>query len=228
MIKAAAQRRTALSHSTKVCLLSTHPLVLTGFEHALAGAKLHIESLQIESLPATAMRTMDIPPADVYVADASLPAPSLETMVAGLLERFPKARVVVVGKEFEQNQGITLLRLGVRGMIPYALAAEQLAHAIPMVMGGGIWVPRAVLSHFVQGILESPQGQRMKLAGAHQLSPREQQAMDALLQNLSNKEIASLMNISERTVKFHVSNLLMKYGVRRRADLILLNYQSLK
>src|SRR5205814_9232961 len=47
----------------------------------------------------------------------------------------------------------------------------------------------------------------------------------SLLENLSNKEIASKLNIAERTVKFHVSNLLSKFGVRRRADLILLTFQ---
>ena len=49
--------------------------------------------------------------------------------------------------------------------------------------------------------------------------------LDALLQNQSNKEIATLLNISERTVKFHVSNLLAKFAVQRRADLILLSLQ---
>jgi DNA-binding NarL/FixJ family response regulator len=47
-----------------------------------------------------------------------------------------------------------------------------------------------------------------------------------LLQNLSNKEIANKLNISERTVKFHVSNLLEKHGVRRRADLIVMRFQE--
>jgi two-component system response regulator DevR len=46
--------------------------------------------------------------------------------------------------------------------------------------------------------------------------------VDALLENLANKEIANKLHIPERTVKFHVSNLLNKLGVRRRADLILL------
>jgi len=41
----------------------------------------------------------------------------------------------------------------------------------------------------------------------------------------TNKEIANKLHIPERTVKFHVSNLLNKLGVRRRADLILLCYQ---
>jgi DNA-binding CsgD family transcriptional regulator len=46
------------------------------------------------------------------------------------------------------------------------------------------------------------------------------------MMNLANKEIGNKLNISERTVKFHVSNLLNKFGVRRRADLILLCYQK--
>jgi DNA-binding NarL/FixJ family response regulator len=59
-----------------------------------------------------------------------------------------------------------------------------------------------------------------------ELSRREREVLDALLENLANKEIASRLNISERTVKFHVSNLLSKFGVRRRADLILLCFQQ--
>jgi DNA-binding CsgD family transcriptional regulator len=46
------------------------------------------------------------------------------------------------------------------------------------------------------------------------------------MQNLSNKEIGSKLHMSERTAKFHVSNLLAKYGVQRRADLILLFVQA--
>ena len=57
-------------------------------------------------------------------------------------------------------------------------------------------------------------------------SRREQEVLDCLLENLANKEIADRLNISERTVKFHVSNLLSKFGVRRRADLILLSMQG--
>jgi hypothetical protein len=44
--------------------------------------------------------------------------------------------------------------------------------------------------------------------------------LEAVLDNLSNKEIARRLHMSERTAKFHVSNLLVKHGVRRRADLL--------
>jgi DNA-binding CsgD family transcriptional regulator len=54
------------------------------------------------------------------------------------------------------------------------------------------------------------------------LSHREKEVLELLLENLSNKEIASRLSISSRTAKFHVSNLLAKYGVGSRVDLLLM------
>lgn len=87
-------------------------------------------------------------------------------------------------------------------------------------------MPRAMLSEFVDSVLTNASGRRLKVDTGTQLSRREQEVLDQLLENLTNKEIAGKFNISERTVKFHVSNLLAKFGVRRRADLILLCYQK--
>lgn len=53
------------------------------------------------------------------------------------------------------------------------------------------------------------------------LSVRQDQVLAGITQNLSNKEIAAKLNISERTVKFHVSTLLQKFDVRGRVDLML-------
>jgi DNA-binding CsgD family transcriptional regulator len=56
--------------------------------------------------------------------------------------------------------------------------------------------------------------------GGVAVSRREQQVLGAVLENLSNKEIAARLGISERTVKFHVSALLTKFGVRTRVELM--------
>ena len=105
-------------------------------------------------------------------------------------------------------------------------AREQLPRALPLVADGGFWVPRSVLSGFVDSVLAGSHSRRLKVDTAADLSRREQEVLNSLLENLANKEIGSKLNISERTVKFHVSNLLNKFGVRRRADLILLCYQK--
>ena len=86
-------------------------------------------------------------------------------------------------------------------------------------------MPREVLSRFVDSILTTTQGRRLRGDSPAELSRREQEVLAGLLENLANKEVADRLHISERTVKFHVSNLLAKFGVRRRADLILLCYQ---
>jgi DNA-binding NarL/FixJ family response regulator len=52
------------------------------------------------------------------------------------------------------------------------------------------------------------------------ISQRQQEVLRGILQNLSNKEIASKLNIAERTVKFHVSGLLQKFHVPGRVDLM--------
>ena len=104
-------------------------------------------------------------------------------------------------------------------------AREQLPRALPLVASGGFWVPREVLSRFVDSILSTTQGRRLRGDSPAELSRREQEVLAGLLENLANKEVADRLHISERTVKFHVSNLLAKFGVRRRADLILLCYQ---
>jgi DNA-binding NarL/FixJ family response regulator len=90
-----------------------------------------------------------------------------------------------------------------------------------VIADAGFWVPRILLSRFVDSALKGTR-RPPTFTSMRRLSRREGEVMQLLLQNLSNKEIASQLHISSRTAKFHVSNLLAKHGVRRRADLILL------
>jgi DNA-binding CsgD family transcriptional regulator len=53
------------------------------------------------------------------------------------------------------------------------------------------------------------------------LTRRQSEVLDGIAQTLTNKEIASMLNVSERTVKFHVSSLFDKFHVKRRVDLML-------
>jgi len=57
------------------------------------------------------------------------------------------------------------------------------------------------------------------LGAGVKVSRREQEVLGGVVQNLTNKEIATKLNISERTIKFHVSSLLAKFGVASRAAL---------
>ncbi len=208
-----------------VCLLSPHPLVLSEFQRVLARPEFHLIPRQLDSMLAPDLRHLSLPRALIYVVDAHAARPATGALFSNILDRNPHARLLVVAERFTETNSYSLLRLGAKGLLTYAEAREQLPRALPLVAAGGFWVPRSLLSGFVDSVLDNLHSPRLKTDAATHLSRREQEALDALLENLSNKEIANRLNISERTVKFHVSNLLNKFGVRRRADLILLCYQ---
>ncbi len=199
--------------------------MLGEFERLLAKPGFRLTARQLQSTLAPELRRLELPRASVYVVDAHAARPATGALISNILEHFPAARVLVVGDDFSESLSYSLLRMGAKGLLTYAEAREQLPHALTMVAVGGFWVPRKMLAGFVDSILSNAQGRRLKADTATHLSRREEEVLDSLLENLANKEIASKLNISERTVKFHVSNLLSKFGVRRRADLIVLCYQ---
>jgi len=72
------------------------------------------------------------------------------------------------------------------------------------------------LSEKAQQLLEAGHGAKSSI----RLTRREEEVLDGVLRSLANKEIASQLNLSERTVKFHVSSLLAKFKVRSRMELL--------
>ncbi len=186
--------------------------------------KFSVHSERVEYLPGQGGGLPALPGADVFVLDANGPLRAVVALISRVKGEQPKSRVVVVSDELTEEAAFPLIRLGIRGLLRYSDAPTQLAAAVMSVNGGGYWVPRLLLSRFVFGILDQS---RLPVPGeTRKLSPREQQVHEALLENLSNKEIAARLNLSERTVKFHVSNVLAKHRLRRRADLILQNYHA--
>jgi DNA-binding NarL/FixJ family response regulator len=218
--------QTPRARTLAVCLLSAHPLVLTEFERVLAAPAFNLIPRTLDSTLGPDLRKLSMPRALVYIVDANMARPATGALLANILEKYPSARVIVVAEKFSAQEGHSLLRLGAKGLLTYAEAREQLGNAVSQVNGGGFWVPRGVLAGFVESVLSGSASRRIKAEGYSDLSRREQEVLDDLLENQANKEIANHLNISERTVKFHVSNLLSKFGVRRRADLILLCYQK--
>jgi DNA-binding NarL/FixJ family response regulator len=218
-------RGSARQRGVKVCLISQHPLVLEELRRGLSDSGFQLISLRSVAPTAIDARRIKVPPAAVYVVDAHAPRPATEAVVAAIRARRAESHLLFVAEKFEKASAFGLLHLGAKGLLSYPEARDQLPRALKAVGKGGFWVPRALLSSFVDSILHAGP-KRRKSNWSARLSPREIQVLDLLLDNLSNKEIASRMKIAERTVKFHVSNVLTKFGIHRRADLILLWYQQ--
>lgn len=229
-----ARGRVANRSSTQritVCPISRHPGFIATLERLLGGAEFKLCPLRLEASPERGPRLVqgkpqstELPRASVFVLD--LGSTNLET--GALIERIrseqPQARIVVVKETAKDENVFPYLRLGVRGVVRYADAETDLATAVKSVIGGDFWVQPKQLARFVDWLLSAP-AYRGALNDPGMLSRREREVLVSVLSGLTNKEIAASLNISERTVKFHVSHLLQKLGAHRRADLIAKQYK---
>ena len=218
-------RPSAAAHGQIVCFLSTHPLVLPELQRYLTALRYKTIGRQLKITPGTDVHRLPLPVALAYVVDGHSLGPATEGLVAGIRYRHRKHHVIVLVEEMKKLDCFPLLRLGVKGLITYAEVPKQLAQAVRLIAGGGIWVPRDVMSHYLEMGQKGHNG-RLPVTGTKGLSRREKDVLDLLLKNFANKEIASSLHISESTVKFHVSNIISRFGVQRRGDLILQSLQE--
>ena len=214
-----------MSQRISVCVVAMHQMVLSVLEKALDSDAFQT----VPTMPAfgsSQIERTELPVASVYVIDSTgIPSGPLE-IVRQIVSHPAKGHVIVLAESFDESSAFPLLNMGVKGLIAHEFVAQQLPRALQAVTAGGFWVPRILLSRFVDSVISKERELKADKVSGINISRREHEIIDNLLLNLSNKEIANRLNISERTGKFHVSNLLVKFNVQRRADLMLLCYQS--
>jgi len=204
----------------KLILFCRHPVAQERFARLLSKAGFDVAVSPELRLQNPDNATHEATPATLVILDCSDPEAAVE-FVRILRIKQPSLPVLVLLPKLEGPHTYSLLRLGVKGLWAYSQAPRELARAACQVAGGGYWVPRELLASFIESILPELYGSK-SLTPEVEISRREREVLDLLLENLSNKEIAAKLFVAERTVKFHVSNLLSKFGVHRRADLIVM------
>jgi len=206
----------------RVCVYSFHPIALSHIERLLASDRLPVEARRLASDHVSDPDRLQVPPATVYVIEAHGKGRADRIIAEGILAQDPEARLLIVLEKCEEGEAFPLLQLGVKGLVCYSELDRDLGRAVRELAQGGYWVTRLILSRFVDTTLAASRRPRL-ISGNADLSRREREVHEMLMENFSNKEIARRLKMGERTVKFHVSNLLGKHGVKRRADLILLS-----
>lgn len=133
---------------------------------------------------------------------------------------FPSSLVLILGKPVHEDDLLSLLFAGAKGYVSYGDVVKDLSRAIQHVSKGHVWVDRRVLDKLAQ--YGSAHTQHIPL-GLPRFTPREEMVVDLLRRRLANKEIASILGIGERTVKYHLKSIYAKLSVHDRytaADLV--------
>ncbi|MFN8414630.1 MAG: response regulator transcription factor [Anaerolineales bacterium] len=119
----------------------------------------------------------------------------------------------------EQVQSLIDSNIRTWGVISTSASSDELLAAVHAV-GEGLWVGAPGL---VRGLMRSSIG-RVDVAGdesvIEQITPREKEVLQLMAEGLANKQIAMRLNISEHTVKFHLSSLYGKLGAASRTEAV--------
>jgi DNA-binding NarL/FixJ family response regulator len=132
-----------------------------------------------------------------------------------------KVLVLLSANAAQPGKQLRALFLGVKGVIvAFPNWHNEVGQAIRVVMEGRLWIGREVLNEYVRRITFNLQKTSENLDPLSHLTTREEQILSLLLGGDSNKEIGNALGIVERTVKYHVSNILNKSQVSSRRELL--------
>src|SRR5262249_56413197 len=120
-------------------------------------------------------------------------------------------------------QAVAAIRNGAKGFIPLSAKPCVLRHILPLILSGEFYIPASALCAEGRHALLAANGSspRARLSADDGLTTRQRDGAALLAAGKSNKEIARELKVYEGTVKFHVTSILRKLGVRNRTEAVL-------
>lgn len=133
-------------------------------------------------------------------------------------------KVFVLSDRPSNDEGITCLRLGCVGYANAYIAPPRLSLAVQAVASGLIWTGTSLMQHMIKtsaagSRAEGEKGSNKEDSILNQLSKREYQVATLVAEGLNNREVAQRLDITERTVKAHLSSAYTKTSTQSRLGL---------
>lgn len=195
----------------RVLIVDDHPLVRQGLTGVLAGEP-DIEVVDAVADGKLAAEATAVGQADVVLMDLSMPGMDGIEATGEVLGRCPDARVVVLTSFAEHARVNAALDAGAVGYLLKDTEPEDLVQAVRDAAAGNAPIsPRAALA------LLPPRGVPRPAPGAN-LSPREREVLTLVAIGLPNKSIARRLQISEKTVKAHLTRIFAALEVYDRTS----------
>ena len=189
----------------KIVIVDDHPVVREGLAAALSKRGDFTIAGAFGSAEELLRARVD---ADVVLLDLELPGMSGVDAVARV------GKPVLVLTAYANDEQIdAVLRAGARGYLLKGAAVADIERAIRAVARGETSIDPRVASRV------------SALARLPRLSPREREVLALIADGQSNKEIASRLGVTERTIKFHVTSIFNKLGAENRAQAVTIGHQ---
>ncbi len=194
-----------MAKTIKLLLIESQPLTRLGVR-AVVDSDVDIDLIDETDNPADGFAMFrDLNP-DVTILGLRFPdSCSIDDLENYFIER-PKAKIIVLAEHAGDAEISKALKKGAAGYICKDVSPEDLVDAIRTVAAGSKYIPAAIAQVLSENI------------GQEELTPAESNVLRMIVGGMSNKEIAFTLDVSENTVKSHVSNIFGKIGVSDRTS----------
>ncbi|WP_445396652.1 response regulator transcription factor [Zobellella sp. An-6] len=196
-----------------IIIADDHPLFRNALHQAVQlaveGAQLQ-EVDSIDNLMQLLSETGDV---DLLLLDLKMPGASGFSGLVQLRNQYPELPVVVVSASEEAAVVQQAMRFGALGFIPKSAPMRTLVSALNTILAGDTWFPEGI------SLADAPQDNIAERLAS--LTPQQFKVLTMLSEGKLNKQIAYELDVSEATIKAHVTAIFRKLGVKNRTQAVI-------
>jgi len=197
---------------TKIVAADDHKIFLEGLKSLFAMVD-NIELLDVAENGNHLLTLIKTYKPDIALIDLSMPGASTEKIIQTVNDFHPDTQLLALTMHMEPQNAINLFTLGLSGYVLKEYAYEELEDAIKTIMAGEQFISPFLLKE-IDIFRGKYQGKKSIL------TKKEVIVLKQVAQGQSNKEMARNLKITERTVRFHLSNCFLKLEVNNRSSAV--------
>jgi DNA-binding NarL/FixJ family response regulator len=145
--------------------------------------------------------------------DAGHGASAAMSAIRSLARRNPAVRVVVLAGRTDPALVAEAIEAGISGWVPKDVGIDRLLSTVRGVRQDETWIPAHVLTRVLNVLVEGNRRESDRVSVLNQLTPRESDVLQCIVDGLSRQQIADRLFLSPNTVRTHVQHVLRKLGV---------------
>ena len=159
--------------------------------------------------------------ADLMILDLSMPGVEGTSLMEAIVAAQPTLKILVMSGLSDQQSIIKVLQMGAAGFIPKSLDAELLTSAIRFVLAGGVYIPVKLLTQAQKTGLLTATPEKSTQEGTVRLTDRQKDVLALLAKGAPIKRICKELDLSEGTVKTHVTAIYRAFGASNRTEALI-------
>lgn len=201
-----------MTNVIEILVVDDHPLFREGVVNSLQA----MEDFRVVGETATGQEALALALSlmpDVVLLDVSMPGWNGIVTAEKIAMACPAATIIMVTASEDKDKLFAALRAGARGYVLKGVSANELADVIRSAYAGEVYVSASIASEILVSLTKVKAPDPLQ-----ELTGRERVILQLIGTGLTNRAIAEKINLSEKTIKYYVTNILQKLQVRNRVE----------